>query len=137
MFKTVWLLRRNPKLTREEFIDYYETKHSKFIEHTPGVRKYVRRYPILISNLYGDEPDEERGVDAIMELWWDDRAAYESALAYVEATIGPAVREDEAKLFDRESGNWCTTMHIDVEHETDLSSPTFQTTYEVSPRDNA
>jgi hypothetical protein len=133
MFKTVWLLRRNPSLTREQFIHYYETRHSKFIEYTPGVRKYVRRYPTAIGNLDSSEPAEAPGIDAIMELWWDDRAAYESALAHVERTVGPAVREDEAKLFDRGSAGWCTTLHVVAEHETDLSSPTFQSTYEAGP----
>jgi len=60
MYRTVMMLRRNPAMTREEFIDYYETKHSKFITH------------------------------------------------------------------------WAIGGLIDIEHETDLSSPTCKTTYEAA-----
>jgi len=40
--------------------------------------------------------------------------------------------EDEARLLDRIHKGWAIGGVIDFEHETDLSSPTFETTYEAA-----
>jgi uncharacterized protein (TIGR02118 family) len=130
MYKTLWLLRRNPAMTRDEFIEYYETKHSKFVKDIPGVTKYFRRYPVQTSNL-ADASDQGRiDFDVVMELWFESEASSAAAFQHVADTIWPDVVEDEKRIFDRAGEGWCTTMIIDIEHETDLSSPTFESTYE-------
>jgi len=78
MYKTVMMFRRNPAMTREEFIDYYETKHSKFIAKLQGVRKHVRRYVTKPADTDGEPLD----FDVIMETWFDDKAAGEAAFAH-------------------------------------------------------
>src|SRR5579862_8195317 len=130
MYKTIWFIRRNPSLTREEFIDYYETKHSKFVKDLPGCRRYFRRYPIQVSNLADEADQGTLTFDVVMELWFDSKEAADAAFQNVADTVWPEVVEDEKHIFDRSSQGWCTTAIIDVEHESDLSSPTFETTYQ-------
>ena len=129
MYKTVMMFRRNPAMTREEFIDYYETKHSKFIAKLQGVRKHVRRYVTKPADTDGEPLD----FDVIMETWFDDKAAGEAAFARITSLeVWADIVKDEARLFDRTHKGWAIGGAIDFEHETDLSSPTFETTYEAA-----
>ena len=122
IYKTVWFLRRNPAMTREEFVEYYETKHSKLVAHFDGVVKYFRRYPV--------QRDGE--FDVMMELWFESQQAFDASHERDEAdeAFWEAAVEDEKKLFDYGADGWRTMVVIDVEHETDLSSPSLETTYE-------
>ena len=129
MYKTVMMFRRNPAMTREEFIDYYETKHSKFVAHIQGVRKYVRRYVTKPADTHGESLD----FDVIMETWFDDKAAGEAAFARITSLeVWADIVKDEERLFDRTHKGWAIGGVIDIEHETNLSSPTFETTYEAA-----
>jgi uncharacterized protein (TIGR02118 family) len=78
MYKTVWLFRRNPAMTLEEFVAHYERSHSKFIAHLQGVRKYFRRYLTKPDNPRTGEALE---FDVMMESWFDDKASFEAAFA--------------------------------------------------------
>lgn len=133
MYKTVWLLRRNPAMTREEFVDYYETRHSKLVGHFDGVVKYFRRYPEEGKDLAAPTGPGKVDFDVVMELWFESREAFEAAHARGGEDDEEFWREaaaDERRLFDAESEGWQTKITIEVEHETDLSSSTLATTYE-------
>lgn len=135
MYKTVWLLRRNPAMTREEFIEYYETQHSKLVGHMNGVVKYFRRYPA--QNAHRDESSDRGKVafDVMMELWFESREAFEAAHDRgneADESFWREAVEDEQKLFDYEADGWQTMLTIEIEYETDLSSPTLESTYVTS-----
>jgi hypothetical protein len=130
MYKTIWLFRRNPRLTRDEFIDYYETRHSKFVAHMTGVRKYVRRY---VRQPEATDSHHSPSFDVIMESWFDDKAACDAALAHITSLdIWADILADEAHLFDKGHAGYAVGAVVDVEHETDLSSPDLVTTYEAA-----
>ncbi|MBS1677733.1 MAG: EthD domain-containing protein [Actinobacteria bacterium] len=132
MYKTVWLLRRNPAMTREEFVEYYETKHSKLVGHFDGVVKYFRRYPEEGKSLAERSTPGGVDFDVVMELWFESREAFDAAheRGGADADFWREAAEDERRLFDVDSAGWQTKITIEVEHETDLSSPTLETTYE-------
>jgi hypothetical protein len=65
----------------------------------------------------------------MMEIWFDSEEDHDAAYS---GGPSPELAEDEKKLFDRDRDDWCTTVVIEVEHETDLSSPSFQSSYEQS-----
>lgn len=122
-YKTVWFLRRNPEMTRDEFVAYYESKHSKLVGHFDGVVKYFRRYPA----------QRDGDFDVMMELWFESREAFDAAherVGEADEAFWEAAVEDEKKLFDYGADGWRTMVVIEVEHETDLSSPSLETTYE-------
>jgi len=124
MFKALCLMKRRPGMSMPEFIDYYENVHTKFIRYAVGIRRYMRRYviPVMIPPAVMLPPDNMEGqeldFDAVMEMWFDDRAAFDAAAANLYSPeIGPLVRADEEKLFDRSKIRVVTVE----EYETDLS----------------
>lgn len=45
MIKTMGLLKRKPGMSREDFIDYYETRHAPLaVEIQTTMKRYIRRY---------------------------------------------------------------------------------------------
>ena len=118
MIKLVNLLKRNPELSLEEFIDYYENVHRKIGEkYLSGFAgRYVRRFlrPVPESIYAGEMV---RNYDVIMEIWFPDQKAFEDCFAVLLTVEAQAeIKEDEKKLFDLEN------MHFFVveEYESDL-----------------
>ena len=81
MFKTIALLKRKPGMSRADFIDYYENHHSRLIrELQPQILDYRRNFINLDDGFIsttGHEPD----FDVITEMWYENRASYEEAMA--------------------------------------------------------
>ena len=99
MIKIVSLHRRNPALSRAEFVDYWHKVHAPLCSRLLqglGVRRYVAGFPVEGSgNFGGVGPD----FDVVVELHFDDRDALEAALS------SPQVNTEErnkssAHLFD-------------------------------------
>ena len=68
MLKFVVVLYRRPDLTPEQFHENLRNEHGPLAEALPGLRRYVQNHV---------EPDPSRphpGWDAVIELFWDDRA---------------------------------------------------------------
>lgn len=108
MVKLVFLARRLPELSPEEFQDYWENQHGPLVRRlapSVGIRRYVQTYPI-------DTPlnaafAEGRGMpqpeppDGIAEVWWDSEAALEEAFAGPEGEEAARLLiEDESKFLD-------------------------------------
>jgi uncharacterized protein (TIGR02118 family) len=99
VFKVLILLKRNPGMTMAEFIDYYENHHAPLgYSFMTGVRRYVRRY---LSSVDGS-PDADLPFDAVTELWFDDRGAFDKAMAgFADPDVAGQIARDEENLFDR------------------------------------
>ena len=118
MFKMVMMMKRRPGMTKDEFIDYYETTHAKL-----GVKymskfatKYIRRFlhtfpdPVTGQLIEGD-------YDVLMELWYPDRATFDAAMASIQQSSAAAeIAEDEEKVFDRPKHR----IYFVEEHESQL-----------------
>jgi len=99
VFKVVILIKRKPGMTRAAFIDYYENNHAPLgYSFMPGIRSYTRRY---LSSIDGS-PDEDRPFDAVTELWFDDRGAFDDAMVgFADPEVAGQIARDEESLFDR------------------------------------
>lgn len=98
MYKTITLLKRRDGLTLDEFIAYYETYHRLVGEKYLDGRalRYARRYLRPL-----DDSGAPTDYDVVTEVWFADRASFESTLAVLmqpEAAAENAA--DEARLFD-------------------------------------
>jgi uncharacterized protein (TIGR02118 family) len=101
MFKTIALLKRKPGLSRAEFIDYYENHHVPLIrELQPQIREYRRNF-IELDGAYLFPGAEAPDFDVITEMWYDDRDAYDAAMAVWSdpAMVERRVR-DESNFID-------------------------------------
>jgi uncharacterized protein (TIGR02118 family) len=102
VYKVIALLSKKPGLSRDEFIEYYETKHVPLIRRLlPQIQEYRRSFLDLNGAIIAAEvspPD----FDVVTEFWFADRAAYEGTLAtYGDPSVGDTIRQDEENFLDR------------------------------------
>ncbi|QGP80514.1 nuclear transport factor 2 family protein [Sphingobium sp. CAP-1] len=102
MFKCIALLRRRPDLSRQAFIDYYETRHSVLIRSLlPGIIDYRRNY-VETDGAFLFPGAGLMDFHVVTELRFADRAAYDRFVARAaEPDVARQIAEDEAHLFDR------------------------------------
>ena len=81
MIKVVTLLTRKPGMSREAFIEHYETHHRKIGEKYLGgfAVKYQRRY--LQSAGFREQEGDAPPFDVLMEIWYPDEDALNGAMA--------------------------------------------------------
>jgi hypothetical protein len=101
LYKTAYLLKRKTGMSLQDFIDYYETKHSKFVSvGAPRAKRYLRKYLRPTTKLDATLPAPEPEFDVIMEIWWESKAAREEDRRTRDPKVTSAIIEDEANLFD-------------------------------------
>ena len=83
MIKRVSLLTRKDDMSREQFTRHWLEIHAPLARPVPGLRRYVQSH-ILEEFRRADIPTSPVQVDGIAELWFDDRASMERALASPE-----------------------------------------------------
>ena len=100
--KTIGLLRKRADITREAFIDYYETRHAPLITSLlPGIVEYRRNFCVF-EGAFVNEAAAPFDFDVVTEIWFEDRAAYDRAMAVAaRPEIAQRIADDEANLFDR------------------------------------
>ena len=99
MIKSIALLRRKPDVSREAFIDYYETRHAPLILSLfPTIREYRRNFIDLEGAfLYPDARPVD--FDAVTEIWFDDRAGYDAFVAHAtKPEIAQKIADDESNF---------------------------------------
>jgi uncharacterized protein (TIGR02118 family) len=102
MFKVIALLTRKPGISREAFIDYYETRHVPLIWSLfPYIAEYRRNFVDLTGAIIstGTTPPD---FDSVTELWFHDRAGYDAMLnAHATTDAGDKIAKDEENFLDR------------------------------------
>jgi len=119
MFKQVCFFRKRPDMSMDEFIDYYENQHSRLSERLgrspsiPNAVRYVRRYLTPERNPVTGEVIDP-GYHCIMEIWWNSRADFENSQRVIaDPKRLPAIKEDEARLFETHSNPMCSVVEYD------------------------
>jgi uncharacterized protein (TIGR02118 family) len=114
MYKILLFMKRKPGMSVAAFREYYETRHAPLCEkYSTAVTRYIRRY-VDPQTHPETGPGGEFAFDVITELWFDDKALYESVLGYITTSIMPdEVVADEANLFDRGSFKIATVVECE------------------------
>jgi hypothetical protein len=75
--KIVILIKKNPTMSREEFIDYYERSHVVLAKRLLGhlMTSYVRNYPHTQIAYYPEEHDIADDYDAVTTMVLKDEAS--------------------------------------------------------------
>jgi uncharacterized protein (TIGR02118 family) len=81
MLKVDILIRRNPNLTHEEFVEYWSKSHYKLFQEQPIVQKYVKRYTQSRTVPTLPKGFEHSEYDGIARLWFDDMEAFSAYAA--------------------------------------------------------
>ena len=103
MIKVVTLLTRKPGMSREAFIEHYETHHRKIGEkYLSGfATKYQRRY--MQSAGFREQDGDAPPFDVLMEIWFPDQPAMDAAMALIASeSAQEEIVADEERLFDRD-----------------------------------
>ena len=102
MIKSIALLKRKAGLSREEFIDYYENRHSVLIlSLLPGITKYRRNF-VDLDGAFIFPDANPIDFDSVTEIEFVDRAAYDAFLAEsAKPETARRIAEDEENVFDR------------------------------------
>jgi len=102
MVKNIAFLKKKTGLSREAFIEYYETRHVPLIlKIAPQISEYRRNYLIQEGAIVmpGLAPLD---FDVVTELWYPDRAAYAAAMAALTSPENAErIARDEENVFDR------------------------------------
>ena len=119
MIKFVMCLTRHPKLSREDFQDYWKNKHGPFFMSNAdkmGAKKYVQSHTL-------DTPLNEglrssRGMqpeyDGVAEVWFESEEALVQGMSTPEGQeLGAALLEDESTFIDHSK----SSAFIVAEHE--------------------
>jgi hypothetical protein len=108
VLKGIVLLKRKQGLTREEFLDYYETRHVPLVRTLlPSIGGYTRNYldltPVASGGAVGAElPGDPPDFDVITELWFAGKPEYEKFLsALADPEVARRLRQDEETFLDR------------------------------------
>jgi uncharacterized protein (TIGR02118 family) len=107
MIKTIAVAYRRSGMTHEEFIHYWQHEHAALVKKTwPGLKKYVQNDVVVL-------PGQKREADGIVEMWYDDMAAYQKAMAWVMSDAGKPIRDDGDKFCEMRPGGgfWVAEEH--------------------------
>ncbi|HTV94986.1 MAG TPA: EthD domain-containing protein [Steroidobacteraceae bacterium] len=102
MIKNIAFLKCKAGLSREAFIEYYETKHAPLIlAIAPQISQYRRSY-IIPSGAIVMPGAAPLDFDVVTELWYPDRQAHRAAMAaFTLPANAERIARDEENLFDR------------------------------------
>jgi hypothetical protein len=114
--KIVILIKKKPGLSREAFINYYETSHSVIGKRLLGHlwTKYVRNYPKGLMDYQPEQNSVDDSYDAVTEIWLKD----EAALAEMGRIINlpennKVILADEEKFQDRKKTRLLIVDEVD------------------------
>jgi len=110
MLKLVGFLKRRQGMTPETFQAHWRERHAELGRKVPGVRRYVQNHTLL-----SGYRDRQPVWDGVVELWFDDLAAFRGAWASDE--MAP-IRADEPAFLDLPScGGLLAEEHVIVDGE--------------------
>jgi uncharacterized protein (TIGR02118 family) len=95
MVKAIWIARRKPGLSDEEFFSHWYDVHGALWSKVPGVRRYVQNHALPEAR---DGRNPTLTHDGWSEMWFDDLESMRQVMAAPERQ---APREDGLTLFER------------------------------------
>ncbi|MDR7156827.1 hypothetical protein J2W40_003673 [Sphingobium xenophagum] len=106
MIKLVNLLHKNPDVSWEFFVDYYNNNHAPLVLRTvPEIGKYVRNFIRRDSGVDMAHAEHENRVadfDVITEFWFADQQAFDAMMERVkDKAVADLLAKDEAIFLDR------------------------------------
>jgi uncharacterized protein (TIGR02118 family) len=104
MLKLVYLLRRKPGLSLEEFQQHWLERHSWFGRSNPAVRRYVQYHalpndPVREWLAQAADGPKKESYDGVAVAWWDDLPSLQAAMAGDDVA---AALEDEKHFIDHD-----------------------------------
>ncbi len=112
MFKVIWLLKRKPGITLDQFRDHYESSHAVLGQTHLGhlMLSYTRNYNVRVPLPDGADPiaraiaSKQSDYDCVTEwVLRDEHALTEVFEVLFDPVIGKLFHDDEEHFLDRDS----------------------------------
>jgi uncharacterized protein (TIGR02118 family) len=105
VLKFLVVLYRKPGMSSAEFVTYMKEVHGPMATKLPGLHKYVQNFVL-------EDRDRKRPEwDAVVELYFPDRASFEAAWTTTE---GKASDADLPIFLDLARRSWSLVEEVDV-----------------------
>lgn len=104
MPKMVIFIRKKKGMSREDFIQHYETSHAVIGKRLLGHlwTKYVRNYPVSLMEYQPEENSVDDSYDAITEIWFKDASGVDEMARIINIPENnKMILEDEEKFQER------------------------------------
>lgn len=98
MYVSLGMMVRNPEMTQEEFIEYWETVHAPLVRKQldpMGLKQYTAMFPVHSTALYAGGLD----YDAVVALGFETNEQLEAAMASPEFNCDER-KQSSARCFD-------------------------------------
>ena len=105
MLKFMVVVYRRTDLSQQQFRRHFEEVHGPLAKQLPGLKKYVQNY------VSSDSKRESPEWDAIVELYFDNRAAMEAAW---DSPQGAASDADLPEFADMTRTTWSVVEEVTV-----------------------
>ena len=117
MVKLVFMLKRKPGMSREDFLRYYEQHHARLGEkYVPNAVRYVRRF---IDPMAGPSGGGDADFDVLTEWWFANQGEMDKAMKQLsDPKVHAEIEADEKVLFDRPA----TRMYMITERDSKMSA---------------
>ena len=127
MIRLVFMLRRKPETSLAGFQDYWRNRHGPLVASYAtdlDIFRYVQNHtlddPLNDALIKARGGDMEPAYDGVAELWWENEAAFASAMATEQGrAAGAALLADEATFIDLPN----SPLHIGHEYPQVNPSP--------------
>jgi uncharacterized protein (TIGR02118 family) len=105
MIKTITMACRKEGMTRQEYNKYWLEKHGPLAARLiPNVKRYVQNHIIEVPGMKSD-------IDGIVEMWYDDVAAWQQSLAAIRNS--PELMKDAMNFAMMKAGaEWVVEEHV-------------------------
>lgn len=118
MIKLICFLKRNKKLSRDQFHDHWSNIHGGLFANNPDMRQYIARYEqnhrMAADYLRDpeDAPFEQQGYDGVTAIWYHSMDAFNAMNQ--DSYYRENVAADEKKLLENNTANWLLCDNTDV-----------------------
>jgi uncharacterized protein (TIGR02118 family) len=121
--KLIYLLKRQPHLSREEFQEYWREKHAPLVQSVAGaqkIRRYVQAHTMHdeVNQALQQSAGRPEPFDGVAELWWDTPEDFFPSDPTPERMESlRLLGEDEAKFIDASrSPAWLGRQYVFIDH---------------------
>ena len=94
MYKVIWLTKFRPDLPREQVLEWWRGHHGDVAKATPGMLRYVQSHWVSALDPATHQPKGAPYFDGHAEHWFEDKEAYDAAMASPEWALAQVDGQD-------------------------------------------
>ena len=119
MVKMFAVLRRNPEMTREQFVEHWRGQHGPMIRNEPTLARHIVRYEQHV-RLHNGSLSGTKDIDGVAVQWFDSMDAFVGFMS--EPKYAELIAPDEQRFLDMDRLEFIITEEPTVVIDGDVAS---------------